>query len=69
MILYTQPPQNIEFDPPFINTERKNASTGYSMLELGSGTGLVASTLLRLLDPARDHIIVTDLPEVNPFVR
>ncbi|KJA16427.1 hypothetical protein HYPSUDRAFT_193151 [Hypholoma sublateritium FD-334 SS-4] len=68
MILYIQPPQNIEFDPPFINTDRTCTSTKYSMLELGSGTGLVASTLLKLLDPARDHIIVTDLPEVCPLL-
>lgn len=68
MILYMQPPKNIEFDPPFIDAERKNASTEYSMLELGSGTGLIASTLLKLLDPGRDHVIVTDLPEVILFV-
>ena len=68
MILYMQPPKNIEFDPPFIDAERKNTLTEFSMLELGSGTGLVASTLLKLLDPERDHIIVTDLPEVILFI-
>ncbi len=67
MILYMQPPNNIEFDPPFIEAERKGTSTEYSMLELGSGTGLVASSLLKLLDPRRDHLIVTDLPEVILF--
>lgn len=35
------------------------------MLELGSGNGLVVSTLLKSVVSTRDHIIATDLPEVS----
>ncbi|KAJ7903317.1 putative methyltransferase-domain-containing protein [Mycena olivaceomarginata] len=53
------------FDPPlFPHPEaRKNAR----MLELGSGTGIVAATMAAMLH-ANDILFVTDLPEVCPLL-
>ncbi|KAF8150702.1 putative methyltransferase-domain-containing protein [Crassisporium funariophilum] len=66
MILYLHPSSNLEFDPPIIdassNIER------ISMVELGSGSGMVATAVATLLKPGRDHLIVTDLPEVCPLL-
>ncbi|KAF9563249.1 hypothetical protein CPC08DRAFT_706179 [Agrocybe pediades] len=66
MILYVQPPPHLEFDPPIIVASKRSEKV--SMLELGSGTGFVASYLSRLLVPGRDSLIVTDLPEVCPLL-
>ncbi|OCH88578.1 hypothetical protein OBBRIDRAFT_820134 [Obba rivulosa] len=52
----------LEFDPPPFTTATR--SEGLTVIELGSGTGLVASRLVRHLVPGRDTIVVTDLPDV-----
>lgn len=46
------------FDPPFFKEDRN------IVMELGSGSGLVASNLVPALRPERDLLILTDLPEV-----
>ncbi|KAF8968054.1 hypothetical protein BDZ97DRAFT_1903028 [Flammula alnicola] len=61
MTLYVQP--HGEFDPPFIDASR--SSERLMMIELGSGSGLVAATIAKLLTPGRHHLIATDLPEVG----
>ncbi|KAJ7364225.1 putative methyltransferase-domain-containing protein [Mycena albidolilacea] len=62
---YINPPADQIFDPPlFPHPEaRKNAR----MLELGSGTGIVAATMAAMLH-ANDILFVTDLPEVCPLL-
>jgi len=62
---YIKPPADYVFDPPLFPAQ-KNAR----MVELGSGTGIVAATMATVLH-ARDIMFVTDLPEVCitfPFV-
>ena len=65
MIFYIHPSPGFEFDPPLIdasgNLER------ITIIELGSGSGMVAFSLANLLKPGCDHLIVTDLPEVWRF--
>jgi len=51
------------FDPPSFLFEGKEEEAK-TILELGSGSGLVASSLWPTLKPGRDLLIVTDLPEV-----
>ncbi|CAA7267042.1 unnamed protein product [Cyclocybe aegerita] len=63
MTLFIIPPATIEFDLPLVDALR--ADDRITMVELGSGSGLVASTAARLLKPGRDLFIATDLPEVQ----
>jgi len=63
MILYLQPAPYLEFDPPM--TDALKGPQSITIIELGSGTGIVASYLSRLLVSASDCLIVTDLPEVR----
>jgi len=46
----------LTFDPPFHNRG--------TILEIGSGSGLVASNIARSLTPGTELLILTDLPEV-----
>ncbi|CCL99289.1 uncharacterized protein FIBRA_01305 [Fibroporia radiculosa] len=55
----------IEFDPvPFTLATSRPPSQGLVVIELGSGTGLVASRLADGLVPERDLLLATDLPDV-----
>ncbi|KAF9466642.1 putative methyltransferase-domain-containing protein [Collybia nuda] len=60
--LYVNPPSSMKFDPPFI--EDSPLSSPRTILELGSGTGMVSLYIAKILDTRNDIIIVTDLPEV-----
>jgi hypothetical protein len=62
LISYIQSDSSWEFDPPFI-TPDQNAVT---VVELGSGTGLVGVEVARRLSTTHPEttIIMTDLPEV-----
>jgi len=62
MISYIRPAPNLVYDPPIIDASAKGDRL--IMLEVGSGSGLVASTLAELVRPGHDRLIVTDLPEV-----
>ena len=62
MNFYIHPPSGFEFDPPLIDASRN--SEKITFIELGSGSGMVAFSLAKLLRPGYDHLIVTDLPEV-----
>ena len=62
MIYYIHPSPGFEFDPPLINASRNLEKI--TIIELGSGSGMVAFYLAKLLKPGCDHLIVTDLPEV-----
>ena len=62
MISYIHPAPNLLYDPPIIDASAEGDRL--IMLEVGSGSGLVASTLAGLLRPGHDRLIVTDLPEV-----
>jgi len=62
MISYVRPPDNLEFDPPFLASSKEHEKR--IIVELGSGSGFVASVVARLLRPGLDHVIATDLPEV-----
>lgn len=59
--LYVQPATDLEFDPPFISSSDR---TPVSMIELGSGAGLVAVAIASTLESPDDILIATDLPEV-----
>lgn len=61
MISYICPHNTLEFDPPFFDASRSQCST---IIELGSGSGLVASVVAQMLQPGKDFFIATDLPEV-----
>lgn len=65
MIFYIHPSPGIEFDPPLIDASRN--SEKITIVELGSGSGMVAFSLAKLLKPGYDHLVVTDLPEVWQF--
>lgn len=52
----------MKFDPPFVQATSLLSSR--TMVELGSGTGMVSSHIAEILDTNNDIIIVTDLPEV-----
>jgi len=60
MATFIRPPKNMEFDPPFFDAHGR-----YTMIELGSGSGLVASVIASYLQAGRDHLIATDLLEVG----
>ncbi|KAF8628014.1 hypothetical protein AX15_004132 [Amanita polypyramis BW_CC] len=59
--LYVQPAMDLEFDPPFISPSDRPP---LSIIELGSGSGLVAAAIATRLNSLHDLIIATDLPEV-----
>lgn len=61
--LYIHPPLLWEFMPPFSN--RALNDKPMTIIELGSGSGMVASHLADILDLNRDLLIATDLPEVR----
>ncbi|KAK0193945.1 putative methyltransferase-domain-containing protein [Armillaria mellea] len=65
LLLYVDPPPTWEFDPPFLENPD---SSQYTMVELGSGTGIIARSLSRSLTSGRDIIVSTDLPEVCPLL-
>jgi hypothetical protein len=61
MLLYVQPGLDLEFDPPFISPSDPRPLT---MIELGSGSGVVASAVITRRQLGEDDlVIVTDLPE------
>ncbi|KAF8206240.1 putative methyltransferase-domain-containing protein [Mycena galopus ATCC 62051] len=62
---YIKPPADYIFDPPLFSDHgtRKSAR----MVELGSGTGIVAATMATVLR-AGDIMFVTDLPQVCPLL-
>ena len=66
MIFYIHPSSGHVFDPPLIEVSRN--SEKLTIIELGSGSGMVAFSLAKLLKPGCDHLIVTDLPEVWRFL-
>ncbi|KZT01398.1 uncharacterized protein LAESUDRAFT_731255 [Laetiporus sulphureus 93-53] len=57
----------LEFDPPPFTLSNPH-SEPLTVVELGSGTGLVASRVAALLKPGRDLLYATDLPEVCPLL-
>lgn len=61
MSLYIDPPPNVIFNAPFFEA----ISEEMTVLELGSGSGMVGCQLSRVLHPGRDLLILTDLPEVS----
>jgi len=63
MISYIHPSLGFELDPPLIDASGSSEKT--TIIELGSGSGMVAFSLARLLKPGYDHLIATDLPEVG----
>lgn len=62
---YVSPPSDWNFEPPFVSDAARIHSL--TMIELGSGSGLVASGIIKTLEP-RDLFIATDLPEVCPLL-
>ncbi|KAJ7592899.1 putative methyltransferase-domain-containing protein [Mycena floridula] len=61
MNIYVNPFDEL-FDTPFLH---EGPST---MIELGSGAGMVASQIIQVLKPESDLLILTDLPEVCPLL-
>jgi hypothetical protein len=57
------PSSDWEFDPPFVRDASQRRQN--IVIELGSGSGIVGSHIARMLEPGRDLVIVTDLPEVG----
>ena len=55
------------FDPPFLADPGEDAQHP-TILELGSGTGVVAAQIFERLSSRRCRIIATDLPEVCPLL-
>ncbi|EAU85547.2 hypothetical protein CC1G_06260 [Coprinopsis cinerea okayama7 len=64
MNTYLNPTSSWVFDPPPLT---KNKSTPLAIVELGSGTGIVASVIATALQPG-DLLIATDLPDVCPLL-
>lgn len=64
MITYIHPPSHLHFDAKIFDWSLDAERSEYAILELGSGSGLVASTIASKLDRRRDHLVATDLPEV-----
>jgi hypothetical protein len=62
LISYLREGPSLELDPPFIFS---GSSNPFRVVELGSGTGVVASELVAtVLRPGMDKLFATDLPEV-----
>jgi Lysine methyltransferase len=65
MAFYVQDPPSVDFDPSFdLSLQRPS-----TVLELGSGSGMVGSMIARKLPEGQDLLIVTDLPEVCPLLK
>jgi len=59
----------LEFDPPpFTEISSKACAEPLTIIELGSGTGLVASRIAGHLQFGRDILVATDLPDVCPLL-
>ncbi|CAL1717095.1 unnamed protein product [Somion occarium] len=54
------------FDPPFFSAD--DFDSRLLLLELGSGTGIIASEIAQHLAGRQDIIVATDLPEVCPLL-
>ncbi|KAK0469606.1 putative methyltransferase-domain-containing protein [Desarmillaria tabescens] len=65
LLLYVDPPSTWEFEPPFLKNQD---SSRHTIIELGSGTGIIARSLSRSLTSGEDIIVSTDLPEVCPLL-
>ncbi|KAJ7678975.1 putative methyltransferase-domain-containing protein [Mycena polygramma] len=63
---YIKPPAGHVFDPPLF--PGRDRPQNVRVLELGSGTGIVAATMTALLHSG-DIMFVTDLPEVCPLLK
>ena len=64
---YIEGLRDLLFDPPFLTED--DLSSPPTLLELGSGTGIVAETCAaRLADFDGALIVATDLPEVCPLL-
>lgn len=61
---YIEGDSDLEFDPPFLREDCNELV----LLELGSGTGVVASTLAERLAHKKYTLFVTDLPDVCPLL-
>ncbi|KAH8101007.1 putative methyltransferase-domain-containing protein [Cristinia sonorae] len=62
MTAYLQPPKDLTYDPIFHSTSGPSW-----IIELGSGTGIVAAQIAEHL-AGKDLVIATDLPEVCPLL-
>lgn len=62
MMMYLDPLSIWSFDPPPFTASR--SALPLSLVELGSGTGIVAALIAKHLHP-EDLLIATDLPEVR----
>lgn len=56
----------VTFDPPFLVED--DLPGPLNILELGSGTGIVAATIVERLFGQEHTVVVTDLPEVCPLL-
>jgi ribosomal protein L11 methylase PrmA len=63
MSIYIDPPPDLEFDVPF-----PDVPSPRTVIELGSGTGIAAAAIAKVLDAQKDLVIATDLPEVSRYV-
>ncbi|KAI0696899.1 putative methyltransferase-domain-containing protein [Cytidiella melzeri] len=64
---YIEGAANLQFDPPFLQAGGVSSEFPV-LLELGSGTGIVASALAQHLSGTRYTLFATDLPEVCPLL-
>ncbi len=64
---YIDNPAHWLFDPPFFNPDE--SSRPLTILELGSGTGVVAAHCAPRLTHQGHTLVVTDLPEVCPLLQ
>ncbi|TCD63203.1 hypothetical protein EIP91_005842 [Steccherinum ochraceum] len=56
---------NLTYDPPFRSASEPGPSR---IIELGSGTGIIAAQLAQQLHSGCDLVVATDLPEVCPLL-
>lgn len=69
LIRYVCPPPGVIFDPPFVSTiAATSLRFPITVLELGSGTGVVISCIVDAVALPQDLFIATDLPEVCPLL-
>ncbi|KAJ7455299.1 putative methyltransferase-domain-containing protein [Mycena galericulata] len=62
---YIRPPAGHVFDPPLFPESDEARRV---IIELGSGSGIVAATMAEVLHRTDDIILATDLPEVCPLL-
>ncbi|GJE94592.1 methyltransferase-domain-containing protein [Phanerochaete sordida] len=62
---YIENPGDVNFEPPFLTP---HAGSHLSIIELGSGTGIVSAHCAERLADQPSVIITTDLPEVCPLL-